>query len=252
MTNRFLLCFLVVFVFSSCSSAIDCSDQQNASCTRVLFLGNSYTFVNDLPNTFAQLANAGKHAAKAGVVAEGGWTLADHVQSGSTHKALRESNWDYVVLQEQSQIPSVEQSRTFSMYPAARALVQEIRDRNASPILFLTWAHQDGYPEEGMKDYESMQYQIKDGYIAISRELNVPVAEVGSAWLAAVRSHPELHLWQEDGSHPSEEGTYLAACVFYAVIFQESPIDLPYRARLSKETATTLQTIASETVLGIP
>jgi hypothetical protein len=215
-------------------------------------LGNSYTFVNDLPNTFAQLANAGKHAVRVGIVAEGGWTLADHVQSGGTHKALRATNWDYVVLQEQSQIPSVEQSRTFSMYPAARALVQEIRDRNASPIFFLTWAHRDGYLEQGMRDYESMQSQIKDGYVAISRELNVTVAEVGSAWLAAVRTHPELNLWQEDGSHPSEEGTYLAACVFYALIFQESPIDLPYRAGLSREIATTLQTIASKTVLGSP
>jgi len=138
------------------------------------------------------------------------------------------------------------------MYPAARTLVKQIRDIGATPVFFLTWAHRNGWSEYGMRDYESMQYQINNGYYGIAQELNVPVAAVGSAWLAAVRAHPELTLWQDDGSHPSEEGTYLAACVFYAVIFKESPVGLTYRANLSKDIATTLQTIASKTVLNVP
>ncbi len=138
------------------------------------------------------------------------------------------------------------------MYPAARTLVQQIRGSGATPLFFLTWAHRDGWSEYGMRDYESMQVQINNGYYGIAQELNVSAAAVGLAWLAAVKGHPELNLWQEDGSHPSEEGTYLAACVFYAVIFKESPVGLTYRADLSKETAGTLQAIASKTVLNIP
>jgi hypothetical protein len=184
--------------------------------------------------------------------AQGGWTLADHVKSSDTQNALNSKKWTYVVLQEQSQIPSVEQSRTDSMYPAARTLVREVKDTGAAPLFFLTWAHHDGWPEYGMKSYESMQVQINTGYDGIAQELNVTVAPVGSAWMAAVRAHPELTLWQGDGSHPTIEGTYLAACVFYAAIFKESPVGLKYRAGLSKDIATTLQTIASKTVLNSP
>lgn len=100
-----------------------------------------------------------------------------------------------------------------------------------------------------MSNYESMQSQIDDGYSKIARDLNVPVAEVGSVWQVIVKEHPEISLWEDDGSHPSREGTYLAACVFYATIFQESPVGLTYTASLPKDVVKTLQTVASETVL---
>jgi len=249
--KRFFTFLIFILVLSSCASAYNC-DAQDISCTRILFIGNSYTFVNDLPNTFAKLAKAGKHKLEVGMAAQGGLTLADHVKSTDTLNALNSQKWTYIVLQEQSQIPSVQQSRTYTMYPAARTLVKQIRDIGATPLFFLTWAHRAGWQGYGMRDYESMQVQINNGYYGIAQELNVSVAAVGSAWLAAVRAHPELTLWQEDGSHPSEEGTYLAACVFYAVIFKESPVGLTYRANLSKDIATTLQTIASKTVLNVP
>jgi hypothetical protein len=59
-----------------------------------------------------------------------------------------------------------------------------------------------------------------------------------------------LALWTDDGSHPSEAGSYLAACVLYAVIVQRSPEGLVYRAGLAEKEARFLQRIAAETVLG--
>jgi hypothetical protein len=239
---------LLVFVLCSCSFTEGCRGSQDQDCTRVLFIGNSYTFVNDLPNMFAILARAGGHKVEVGMSAQGGWTLADHVGSEDTLNVLNSAMWDFVVLQEQSQIPSVEAARTQGMFPAARQLVQEVRDRGAQPIFFITWAHQGGMPENGINDYESMQTQINEGYIAIGHELDVPTAPVGPAWAVALQKHPELTLWQNDGSHPNEQGTYLAACVFYAVIFHEAPNGLAYRANLSKEAADALQAVAAETV----
>jgi len=250
--KRFLSFIILILFLCSCSPTTSCGDTSDTSCTRVLFIGNSYTFVNDLPNTFAKLAKSGGHKVEVGMSAQGGWRLTDHLQSPETLHTLNSKKWDYVVLQEQSQIPSVEQVRMQVMYPAARELVQKIRELGATPILFITWAHRDGLPENGMNNYESMQMQIDNGYIQIAQELNVLLAPVGYAWQTAVQGHPELNLWQDDGSHPSQQGTYLAACVFYAVIFHESPEGLTYRAGLSKETAQTLQSIASRTVLIAP
>jgi hypothetical protein len=250
--KRFLLWASLLFILCGCSFSTNCRDTQDPSCTRILFIGNSYTFVNDLPNTFAKLAQSGGHKVAVGMSAQGGWTLADHVGSPETQGLLNSTNWNFVVLQEQSQIPSVEPVRNQEMYPAARELVQKIEAVGATPIFFVTWAHQDGMPENGMNNFESMQFQINRGYMGIAQELNAPVAAVGSAWLTAIKEHPELELWQADGSHPSEQGTYLAACVFYVVIFDESPDGLAYRAGLSKEHARIIQTVVSKTILNVP
>jgi hypothetical protein len=97
-----------------------------------------------------------------------------------------------------------------------------------------------------------MQLEIDDGYLGIAHELRAPVAPVGIALLAVRRQNSQLNLWQDDGIHPNEQGTYLAACVFYAVIFRQSPKESTYEANLPKETAQLLQTLAADTVLNSP
>ena len=254
---RLLILFLLVFSAWGCAPAMDCSNlQASESCTRVLFIGNSYTYVNDLPNTFVDLARAGGHQTEVGMSAQGGWMLADHVNSSDTIAKIHSEKWKFVVLQEQSEVPSIQQTRTQEMYPAARILVGDIEQVGAKPILFITWAHRDGLPSNGMPNYVSMQAQINNGYILIAQAFNVPVAPVGYAWQAVRSQYPQINLWQADGSHPTEEGTYLAACVFYADIFRQSPEGSSYQGNLSQETAQVLQKAATDTVFngqwGIP
>ena len=251
MKRILLLCFLLVAV-SGCSSIPSCAFVKDSECTRVLFIGNSYTFVNDLPGTVAQLAISGGYHVETGMAAEGSFKLSDHVNSPQTLAAIQSKKWTYVVLQEQSQLPAVAQFRTQQMYPATRTLVSKIQAVGATPIFFITWAHRDGWPENGLNDYESMQAQIDTGYLTIAQELNSLVSPVGIAWFTATKHDPPFELWQADGSHPTEQGTYLAACVFYAVVFHQTPVGLSYQAGLSKDIAQALQTIASQTVLGHP
>jgi len=157
-----------------------------------------------------------------------------------------------VVLQEQSQIPAIEQFRQAEMYPAARALVASVRQAGAEPMFFLTWAHRDGWPENGLVDYRTMQSAIDDAYLAIAGEQHAAIAPVGYAWQAVLAEEASPGLWQDDGSHPTAKGTYLAACVFYAAIFRESPVGLTYRGNLSEVEASKLQEVAAATVLSDP
>src|SRR5574342_386010 len=108
-----ILCALILLT-SGCSPR-SCSE--DPECTRVLFIGNSYTFVNDLPGMFAGLASAGGHRVETEVEAEGGWMLSDHAQSKATRNKIKSSNWSFVVLQEQSQVPASQQVRITQMYP---------------------------------------------------------------------------------------------------------------------------------------
>jgi hypothetical protein len=230
-----------------------CPDQERApACTRVLFIGNSYTTVNDLPGVFASLARSGGHRVEAGDASINGWYLADHAGSAATAAKLASANWDIVVLQEQSQIPSIEEFRQSQMYPAARRLVSSIRNQGARPLFYLTWGRRDGWPENGLPTYAAMQSALDDGYLAIAADQRVAVAPVGDAWATRVARGAGASLWQQDGSHPSEAGTYLAACVFYATIFRQSPEGLAYHASLPAETAAAIQAVAAETVLGDP
>jgi len=245
----YLLVGMILLTFCSCSPEAKCNGIQNtASPLHILFIGNSYTFTNDLPSMFAKLACAGGQKVETAMAAEGGWTLADHAASSQTLEKLKQQKWDVVILQEQSEIPALEYYRTQSMYPAARLLVSEIKAVDAQAMFFMTWGYRDGLPSAGLQTYNDMQAQLYVGYVGIAKELGVAVAPVGNAWFKGRNQSSPLDLWQDDGSHPNEKGTYLTACVFFAVIFHQSPQGLPYRAGLSQETAQTLQALAVDSV----
>jgi len=245
--QRWLLVCVLLLALSSCSLG-SCGD--DPACTRVLFIGNSYTYVNDLPGTLTQLAGSGGKRIETGMAAQGGWSLNDHLNSSETLNQIQSSKWNFVVLQEQSMIPASDQARNAQMVPAARSLSAKIKAVGAQTILFVTWAHNTGWPENGMPTYEDMQRAINSGYLTLGQQLRAPLAPVGYAWFSLRRQNPQLSLWQEDGSHPNEQGTYLAACVFYAVLFHTSPEGLSYRGNLSSENAALLQKTAAETVLN--
>ena len=210
----------------------------------MLFLGNSFTYVNDLPSVFRELARASGQNVATGMVANGGETLAQHVGSTDSLNAIRTVHWQFVVVQEQSQIPSVESIRQAQMYPAARSLVAIIRTAGSTPVLLETWAHRDG-SDQGLS-YAAMQAGIDQGYASISTELRTALAPAGQAWQAVLQLDPGIVLWQADGIHPSPAGTYLAACVLYTRLFGPCPVDSSYTAGLTPDTTRSLATIANQ------
>jgi hypothetical protein len=220
------------------------------TCTRILFLGNSYTYVNDLPSTFAQLAWSGGHAVEVAMVANGGETLAQHAASSDSLSKIASGGWAYVVLQEQSDTPASTAASGYYMYPAARTLADRVEHAGAVPMFFMTWAHKDGEPTAG-QNYQAMQQAVDNSYLGIAHELRVPVAPVGYTWYLVRHDHPEIALWGDDGSHPSKAGTYLAACVFYASVFRQSPNGLGFHGGVTDEQARELQDEAGRHVLDM-
>ncbi|HTA77705.1 MAG TPA: DUF4886 domain-containing protein [bacterium] len=227
-----------------------CADQQPIGPKiSIFFIGNSYTYANELPNLFVSLAKSGRREVEVTSFTPGGATLFPASNSEKVLSEIAELKSTFVVLQEQSVVPALEQFRQSEMYPAVRVLVEKIREAKSTPLLYMTWGRENGLPEYSFKDYSSMQDQITTGYLNIAKETGTGVAPVGEAWRLALKLDPGLKLWQADGSHPTLEGSYLAACVFYAVIYRVSPEGLDYRAGLSRGSAAALQTVAAQTVL---
>ncbi len=245
------IAFVLALVGGGCSLA-PASCTPASGCTAVLFVGNSYTYVNDLPATFAKLAASGGRRVETGMVAEGGQTLAGQVTSSDLAQRLASRPWNVVVLQEQSEIPAATELRRSVMEPAASQLVARAESIGARPVLFMTWGHRDGWPEHGIPTYDAMQAAIDATYTTVGSDLGVSVAPVGRAWAAARRQAPPIALWADDGSHPTPAGTYLAAAVFYAEILGASPTAATETDGLSDADARTLRELATEAVFGAP
>ncbi|OYT10545.1 MAG: hypothetical protein B6I18_08545 [Bacteroidetes bacterium 4572_112] len=226
-----------------------------AQTTRVLFIGNSLTGVNNLPNQFESLAiSAGKQIYVEDATI-GGATLQDHLNNTTTINKIQQGNWDYVVLQEQSQLPSWETDREFLFYPYAKSLDSIIKIYNpcGATMFFMTYAHRNGdlgiLQNGGYDTYWDMQQRIREGYMEIADSLNSPVSPVGWAFRQCRLQYPNIELYMPDFNHPTDTGTYLAACTFYSTIFQDSSIGLPYIGNMTNSKALILQSIASKIVL---
>ena len=141
---------------------------------RVLFIGNSYTFFNDMPGLFARECGKRGVQCSADSVTSGGYTLAHFVSENNEYgirvrELLRGERYDYVVLQEQSVRPA---SHPGTFLKSVRELVPMIRENGASPVLYETWGRADGADvlEENGWDHETMQEKLTEAYEAAAAE----------------------------------------------------------------------------------
>ena len=225
--------------------------------TRILFIGNSYTYVNDLPTLFKELSASGGKNVITDISAPGGYTLEGHFSLPETIDKINSGGWKFVVLQEQSQYPVIEYYRANSMYPFAAKLDSMIKVNGSETMLFMTWGRKSGgqqcigsYCSPVFTDYYHMQDSLQTAYESLTQQLGAKLSPVGLAWKRALLQQPGIELWDADGSHPSLKGSYLAACMFYAAVFGESPVGLKYFGGLDSTAALFLQQIAGSFVTG--
>jgi hypothetical protein len=180
----------------------------------VLFIGNSFTARNDLPGLIAQLAAARGRGLRHRLISAGGASLRTHWNAGAALKAIQDGRYDWVVLQEQSTLP-VKNGRR--MHENVRLLDEAIKAAGAKTALYMTWARRNA---------PQAQQAIADAYLGIGREVGATVVPVGLAWqhFLSKHDHPVLH--DKDQSHPTLAGSYFAACVFLAVLYEESPVGI--------------------------
>jgi hypothetical protein len=200
---------------------------------KALFVGNSFTARNDLPGLIAKLAAARGKALEHRLISAGGASLRQHWNAGEAQKAIRSGQYDCVVLQEQSTLPVKNAGR---MHENIRLFDGAVKAAGGTTVLYMTWARRDA-PES--------QRAIADAYAGVGGELGATVVPVGLAWQRFLRRHDRPALHDRDQSHPTPAGSYLAACVFLAVLFRESPVGVDAGvAGLSEQDLALLQEAA--------
>lgn len=216
----------------------------------VLFIGNSYTEVNNLPQMVFSIANSMGDNMTYSSNTPGGCTFSQHCTNQSM-QLICQGGWDVVVLQEQSQYPSFPQSQVEAeVFPYAERLVDSIYAHNpcAEPMFYMTWGRRDGdqnnapyFPVLGT--YEGMDSMLCLRYTYMAEANDASLCPVGRVWRYLHDNNREINLYASDGSHPSVAGTYAAACAFYTLIFHRDPSYIDF-------TPTSLDTSEASTIRG--
>ncbi len=198
---------------------------------KILFVGNSYTYYNDMPKLLEGLANANGHPAEVFAVTKGGRKLHQHLDVEDEYsRPLVElsdgrHHFDWVFLQEQSYLPLED----FGLFAdGVRRLAERLCPVTDGFILYQTWGRRDDHPllaERGWT-HESMADGLAEAYQKMAKEIGAKVSPVGRAFTRVYRGHPEIELYAQDLFHPSYIGSCLAALTHYETLFGEKPRDL--------------------------
>lgn len=190
---------------------------------RVLFIGNSYTYVNDVPLLLANLSSSveGGPLIEVDSLVEGGQVLAGHLANPQVAARIAQGGWTHVVLQGQS--------LEFASAEPAAELGQMVLDAGATPTWFVTWARAPESPEYDSPDswvhyfnYAEMQDYATYSYAQAAAHTPGSVLScVGEAFRHSLADHPEITLHQADWSHATLAGSYLAASTFYVALTGE-------------------------------
>jgi hypothetical protein len=181
---------------------------KRAKSLSVLFIGNSFTARNDLPGLIGSLAAADGNRLEHRLLSIGGASLRTHWNKGEALAVIERERHDYVVLQEQSTLPIKNAKR---MHENVRLFDVRIRAAGARTALYMTWARLNA---------PASQEMITEAYTSIAREIGATLIPAGLAWQRALGDRLAVGLHDKDGSHPTLAGSFLAACVAYAVLFQ--------------------------------
>ena len=221
--------------------------------TNILFIGNSYTYTNDLPNMFSGLsANLGQNVVVSSKT-NGGFTFQNHYNDPNTFTAIHQSVRDLVIIQGQSQEPSFPTSQVnTNTYPFAKRIADSVYASSPCTNLmyFSTWGRENGDPQwDSINTFDKMNSRLFNAYMRFADSSDAMLAPVSMAWKWVRDNYPTINLYVADGSHPSVEGTYLIACTIYASTFQETPVGATFYGGISQVNAEILQNAAAVSVL---
>lgn len=199
---------IAVFVMLR-KSSMAADAQQNAISdgkpVRILFIGNSHTYYNDLPLMVQRRAAEDGYACGVTMIAHGGWYLKQHVKEPEVRFNILYGGYDYVVLQEYAQpfAPADQYEE------AAKTLNKWIRKAGSKPVLFETWA---------VESEPEIQPYMNEVHKRIADEIDALSAPVGENWWREQEQHPDMHFYDPDGEHASETGSEFAAQIIWETI----------------------------------
>lgn len=244
MLKRF---FQVVMSFILGSQAL----AQKSDSLNILFIGNSYTHMNEMPSIFKAIADADNKHIYVERNTHSGFSFQQHYERKDMHQAINSRTWDYVILQGYSRefIHELDTIDSASIPVISKILdTISVKSPCANILFYMTWGYKNGYEEkESTNTYLKMTDSIARGYRYMAEHFDKKVMPVGLAWKKYRTNDDSLNLYVEDNAHPSFYGSYLTAATFYYGIFGQLPATAKVK-KLSNEDKLQLNKYAKEAV----
>jgi hypothetical protein len=196
-------------------------EKKSDKVVRVLFLGNSLTFVNDVPGMVQAMAAAGGVRLECDSMTPPGVSLEDQWKAGEARRKLAGAKWDFVVLQ---QGPSSRPESQVNLREWAMKWADEARAHGAKPALYMVW------PFEGQSNGFKL---VAQSYRKAAEASKARLFPAGEAWAEVLRGGNSIRLYQSDKLHPTLAGSYLAALVITHGLTDIKPTAIPSKLKLA-------------------
>jgi Putative metal-binding motif/SprB repeat/Secretion system C-terminal sorting domain len=214
-----------------------------------LFVGNSYTMFNDMPKMVANIADSKGDTLSWVMSVRGGYSLKSHLTRQDLYTQLGNKQFDNVILQELHILTGYPDSIfKVESIPYIKAMKNIVRFYQPCANIYFTipWAKRNGNSVDCPTDYIQCTYDgIYDrsliNFQNVKDSLNQPVIPLTVIWNRVRENYPWIYLYTNDSYHPNVLGSYLVACVNYAIIFHKSPIGGAFPSKINNELATILQ-----------
>ncbi len=182
---------------------------------RVLFIGNSLTYANDVPALVESIGKANGIHIETRTIAFPDYSLEDHWNQGESRRALARSKWNFVVLQQGPS--SLPESRAL-LVDYTRRFAAEASRAGAKIALYMVWPSAARF-----RDFDGVNLS----YQTAARAVGGVFLPAGEAWRAAWRENPDLRFYSSDYFHPSRLGSCLAAIVISQGLTGKAPLKIP-------------------------
>ncbi len=185
---------------------------------RILFVGNSYTYFNDMPRTLQGIAAAEGLCWTVESVTKGGWSFAQYADPENVmHAPLAEKlqeKWDAIILQEQSYRPISDRANFLG---GAKGVCTMMQQKPEKLLFYATWGRKDGCPllDELKLTRLEMTAELHEAYADAAAQNEGSLSDVGGAFAYVYERYPEIELYTPDLSHPSAAGSYLGALIHF-------------------------------------
>lgn len=222
--------------------------------TKVLCLGNSFTYFHGSPVMLKELAWKEGHYLDISASLKGGWTMAKHLELPMTKDVVAEGGYDYVFLQDQSQAPAKvgkDKKEHAQLVKDMAAMADEVREISpkCKPVVECTWAY-PGKENGGFESYEAFYTYARKGAKIMAKAVGKSkISPIADAFDIVRNERPDINMYHTDSYHQSKEGSYLKSCVNYLMLFGKPFGENPADCLVDKDVAAYLRGVAERVVL---
>jgi hypothetical protein len=221
--------------------------------TRVLCVGNSFTYYNSCPQMLKELAWSQGHYIDMNVSVKGGWSMGNHLSLPTTDDLIKDGGYDVAFLQDQSQAPAkvgFDRKGNSALLESMVMMADKVRSTSEEcrVIIESTWAY-PGKKNGGFESVAEFYKYMGKGVGIMAKAADADVSPIRDAFRIANMERPDIMMFSKDGYHQSPYGSYLKSCVNYLMLYGERFTGSPADCGLEADKADALRNIAESVVL---